>query len=435
MTDPPRPGAPPSAVGRRTGAWVPACALALMVASDYKVRLRSANDTLAGGADIYVMLEIAVYGIVAGYLLLTQPARPRISRTSVLAYMTIGYVVVLVIASTYSPYRSLAVVRAMEMVILLSLVLRIQARAQHKDMHLLAHCFLVLVAGSTLFGVLLPSEPVSPQQVGRFTWLQVHPITAGVYLGLATLIALNYLAPGGRSVSRWPRKVYLVLLMTVGGGLIGTHTRSAVLGFLAGALVMLFARADGRSRVALGAGVATVGALLVVGAGPTITAYFARGEDAAELTTLNSRTGLWAQALEAIEAQPLFGYGLSASRGLFLQETGLGGGHNALINVGVDVGAVGLALWLGIVLCSYVRLLALSRDRGSTSTDRSLLLGVLTFLVVNGFFFEGMGATSNVAAYWLFLIVAWTLVLHRCPSAPPAVVGGQRLLHATKPDH
>ena len=36
-----------------------------------------------------------------------------------------------------------------------------------------------------------------------------------------------------------------------------------------------------------------------------------------------------------------------------------------------------------------------------------------SFLLVGGIFFEGLGAVANIAANWLFLLVAWTVVLSR----------------------
>jgi hypothetical protein len=55
--------------------------------------------------------------------------------------------------------------------------------------------------------------------------------------------------------------------------------------------------------------------------------------------------------------------------------------------------------------------------------DRALLLGVLTFLMVDGIFFDGPGSTANVASTWFFVCIAWLAVARRSTEprdgAPP----------------
>lgn len=402
----------------RTGRWwLPLCALGLLCASDYKFRVRSPEATLAGGVDVFIVLEILVYAAVAAYLLATQPRLPVLRRTTPLMFCTGAYVAVLLVGAASSPYPALAGVRALETAVLLALVVRVHAVAERADLHRLAHGFLLLVAASVVVGVVHPMPAVSPQQVGRFSWLQVHPITAGVYLGLATVIGVVYLVTGssGRPGPRWPRPCYIVLLAVVTAGLCATRTRSAVLGAVAGVVVLLALVVPPRHRSALLAGLGLAAATVYLAVGGAIATYFERGEDAAQLATFNSRTSLWSAAWRAVQHEPLFGYGLSASRGIFLDDTGLGGGHNALVNVAVDLGLVGLLLWLGVVVLLARSVLRAPAAPGGQRVDRALLLGVLAFLLVDGIFFEGVGATSNVAADWLFLAVGWAAVLVRRP--------------------
>jgi O-antigen ligase len=145
-----------------------------------------------------------------------------------------------------------------------------------------------------------------------------------------------------------------------------------------------------------------------------ITTYFERGEDATKLTSLNNRTELWDVAFEAVRDQPMFGNGITASRGIFYEETGLGGGHNAVVNVLVELGVVGLVVWVALVvsLILGIRRLPKTGPR-NLALDRALLLGVITFLLVDSVFYEGAGTLANVASTWLFMSVGWYVVARR----------------------
>ncbi len=412
LPPPGRPRTSPSAWLLRN--WAPLAALALIVANDYKFRRRSATETLSGGADVYILLEIAVYGAVAVFLVLSQRGLPRPGRPPLVLLLATGYVGLIVASVAYSPFKALASVRALETVVMFALACAICARAGRAELHRFAHGFVVLVALSVLYGIAVPTVAESGTQAGRFRWLEVHPITVGVFVGIAVLVSLTYLltATRPRPGPVWPAWVYGGLLALATWGLIATKTRNAVLGVTIGVAVLLWSLYRGRQRLvvlALAALATAVGALLF---SDRIVEYFVRGESAERLASLNSRTALWSEAYAAIAEQPVFGYGLSASRGIFLAETGLGGGHNAALNVGVDLGLLGLLVWGSLLLAVIARVLRVSPTAADGSgVDRALILAVIGFLVVGGIFFEGLGAVANVAANWLFLIVAWAYVL------------------------
>ena len=143
--------------------------------------------------------------------------------------------------------------------------------------------------------------------------------------------------------------------------------------------------------------------------------YVTRDEPTEQLATVNARAPLWNQALSLVEQQPVLGYGVGASRGLLLDSTGLGGGHNAVVNVLLDAGVIGAAAWVGLLWVLFGQLRRL-RGRGSVDVvgaEASVLLGLLVCLLVDGMTYEGLGSPANVAIIWLFAIVAWTNVLDR----------------------
>jgi O-antigen ligase len=157
-----------------------------------------------------------------------------------------------------------------------------------------------------------------------------------------------------------------------------------------------------------------LGAITVLAATDVVIDYFSRGAQTSELTSLNSRTDLWVLALATVERQPLFGYGVGASRGVFEEQIGLGGAHNAVLNVLVDLGLVGALCWLALIVAITVGALRLPRTSADALLlDRSLLIAVIAFLMIVGIFFEGPGSVANVASTWLFVCVAWLSVAQR----------------------
>ncbi|WP_222854092.1 O-antigen ligase family protein [Fodinicola acaciae] len=403
--------------GRRWDWWVPLCLLAIIVASDYKFRLRPPNETVGGNADPFVLAEIAIYLTVGAFCVLRYGRAPRPTRSTALVFFAYAFVAVLVLSATYAPYPQLAVVRAAQLVVVVVLTRCIAKHAGRDQLHWFAHAFAVLVAGSVVFGVAFPLPHAQADQ-GRFSWLFVHPVMAGVFLGIATTIVVGYLLGhrAERPGPRWHPVVYLVLLAIVGGGLVATQTRGAVLGAVVGLTVLGWSHWRGRRKIEITLVGAVFAGLLAVAATPAVLAFFERGETASKLATLNSRTDLWAQAWQFFLQKPLYGWGLESTRGLFLDTIGLGGGHNALVNLLVDGGLVAAGSWIALIVTLVV---TLYRIRASVVPDRAMLLGLVTFLLVDGMFVESLGAAANVASTWLFVIVAWAEIL-RARSEPVA---------------
>jgi O-antigen ligase len=405
--------------------WPTLCALLLFFASDYKLRVRENDQSISGRADPFVLLEVGLYGLVALFLVTHFDLPPRIRRVSTPVFLATGWVVVMVVSVTYSPYPVLAAIRATELVIVLALARAMARHASRAQLHHLAHWFIVLVAGSVIFGILFPM-PRFPLQQDRFTWLRLHPVQAGIFVGVATVLAVLYLLAGSaaRPGPIWPRWLYAVLLLLVGGGLIGTNTRGATLGAGVGILLVAFATRSGRRKLDAAVLLGVGGIAVTLASSAQIAAFFARGEDARRLASLNSRTTLWSEAWVFIREQPLYGWGLGATRGLFLESIGLGGAHNAVINTLVDTGVVGCLLWLGIVVSVAVLAARVRSTEADVRWDRALIFGVLAFLVVDGIFTEAPAAAANVGSTWLLLLVGWLDVLRAdvAAAAAPAVV-------------
>jgi O-antigen ligase len=396
--------------GRRN--WVLLCALCMFVGSDYKFRTRDVTASISGSPDFFVLLELGLYAGLALYLLLRRAGPPRALRLPLLLVLTFVYGAVVLVSAPFSPFPLFGVVRSIEMAIGMALALAIALQASRAELHRMAHGFVVLVTLSVAYGVLVPSTPVSNQQVGRFTWLSVHPNDSAVFLGVGSVLAFVYLTRRDeRPGPHWRPWVYGALLAVQVYGLVASHTRGAVLGAVAAVVVVQWNVLSGAvRRMEYALGLAVVGALAALVALDAILTYVSRGESVEQLSTLNSRTELWTFALDAAAQKPLYGWGTGASQGIFLDEIGLGGGHNMIVNVLVDLGVVGLLVWAALVGTTVVRAVTLPRaapGEPGLIVDRAVVVGVLTMILVDGFFIAGPGGVANVASTWLLLTVGW----------------------------
>lgn len=393
---------------RRSRRWPMVCVLLLIVASEYKVRLRANDEAISGNPDPFVLLEMAAYGVVTLFLFLKFRPSIRLNRANLLIFLGYGYAAVVTISSLYSPYFSLAVVRAAQVVVVLALCRSVARHGGRAAMHQVAHAFVALVAASVIFGVVLPF-PRLPTQPDRFTWLYLHPVAAGQFLAIAVVLLTAYVFGAGlpRPGPRWPVWTYCAMLAVCLAGLVATKTRSAVLGAAVGVLAVIWTRWRGSRKIEVGVVLALALGAVALTSSSAIESYFARGESAEQLASLNSRTELWRQALSLFPEHPLYGFGLSASRGLFLETIGLGGGHNALINLLVDTGLLGALIWLALLIGIVAAAARITTMDSQLWLDRIVILSLMLSLITSSVFAEGLGAPANVAATWLFLLWSW----------------------------
>jgi O-antigen ligase len=322
----------------------------------------------------------------------------------------------MVMSVAYSAYPQYALVRAGQMLVLLGLTLVAARVATRADLHRFAHLYIAVIAASVVYGVVVPSPPVTDQQEGRFTWFAIHPTVSGVLAGVATVLVVGYLASikQPRPGPVWRPVAYWITLFAVGGGLIASQTRGAVIGALIAITVILLALRGGRAVIELQLLVIVIVIGVALAAGGRVVTYFERGETPASTSSLESRSDLWETAAEAIERKPMFGYGVTSSRGIFYDALGLGGGHNAIVNVLVELGVVGLVTWVLLVVSLVLGIRRLPvRALPDLRVDRALMLGVLTFLMVDGVVYEGPGSVTNVASTWFFVTIAWLAVARR----------------------
>ena len=178
-------------------------------------------------------------------------------------------------------------------------------------------------------------------------------MTAGALLVVSVLILLSWTRQDGGPRLLGRGQVF-ALLGVHSAALIATQTRGAIFGAVVGALVWAVLAVRRRRDLAIFA-VLAVPVAIVLGRG-VFEAFLLRGESSEQLRSLNSRTDLWSEAFRFVEESPLIGRGYFSARELFLDSIGLGGAHNAYIEVLVSAGIVG-AVALVVLLVRSTRVL------------------------------------------------------------------------------
>ncbi|MEZ5321675.1 MAG: O-antigen ligase family protein [Microthrixaceae bacterium] len=392
--------------------WVTVCPLVLMVGTEYKFRHREVGDSLSGAADPTVLLELGLYAAVLGYLLLFVLSPPRLRRPTAILFVMRAYAATMFVSVAYGTYPTLGAVRGAQLLVMVTCAGAIAGRATRAQMVQLARGFVILVAGSAVLGIWF-RVPYSHLQADRFSWFYVHPVTAGAMLALALVLTAGLLGePPRRShpLDRWLGPLSLVLMAGMSLALLETRTRGALFAAIPGLALVGYLSTPRRNRLPLAVlgGVATIIPLWLF-AGPIYT-FLARGESAANLATVSNRTELWSIAFDLVRERPLIGWGLATSRGIFYKRVGLGGAHNALVNVLVDGGLVGAGLWLALIGAIIVGIVRLSHHG---HRDVPVLSGLLLTLMVNGLTVEGVGSGIGMSALWLLLLGAWVCVDQR----------------------
>jgi exopolysaccharide production protein ExoQ len=401
---------PPGAVVDRW--WLPVSALLLVVASDYAWRVRDPAYTLSGQPDVAVLVELASYVAVGAFLMVVVLEPPGRARPDPLLVMVWGFSVTAAASAIYAPTPMFALARGGQLLVACLLCQAVARQARAAQLHGLVHAYIVLCVASVFVGLAVSFPPVALEPE-RFNFLYVHPVGAGTILGLGLVCVVGYLVASdpARAGPVWPWWAYAGASLFIGFGLVLTITRSAIAAATVGIVVMVVVGVGRKQRLDLFVFGPLLGVLIVVLAGAQITELLARGQSPEQIATLNARTTLWEAAGEHFAARPFLGHGLTSARSLFLEDLGLGGAHNAVVEVAVSNGLIGLAWWLGILALIIVSLVRL-RPRGTrASADVVLLSGLITYLLVNSITTEGAGEPANVQSLWLFLIAGWVVKL------------------------
>jgi O-antigen ligase len=398
--------------------------LLLIVFTEYKVRRRSIDDLLTGSIDPMIAAELVVYGVVGSWAVIRLIGAHRAAdRLAPVIVVMWGYILTTAASALYSTLPTLALARGVQLVVIGVVVTVVARDGDLATIRRFLHAWLALMSASIAVGLAYVAPTTGPQE-GRFTWLSVHSVSAGSMLALSVPVAFGLFLAAGRRAMPWPRWVYGTLFAVQFVFLLSTRTRGSIGGALVAIAVMAWLSSGRRARPELVLGSLVAGGALALAFGRPVLEFLTRGETVDQIGTFNRRTEIWALAWTSFLERPVFGLGFNSAKGVFFDETGLGGAHNAVINVMIDVGLAGLIWWLALLGGAVALLVGLRRDArrspvllpgasGTAVSDHLVLIGLFTAAGVNGITTEGLGAGVNVSAIWLFVVVAWLTILDR----------------------
>jgi len=391
--------------------WIAAVGVSLMVASEYSVRRRAQGASLAGTADNAVVIELAVYAAAVTFLALQVIRPPTFRRSAPVIVAMWGFTLSMLLTATWSPFTELAIARGVQLVAVASLGHLVALYATPQALSRLCHVYLVVVTMSVGIGVVLPFGQL-PGAVGRFKWLYVHPNVAGGFLAISAVVALAFLLRRreGLPGAPWRPSAYFILLVVQVVALLATRSRGSMTAVAFGLAAVGLAAVAPRRRPDI---VVVVGAILGIVwmlASSNLVAFWDRGESEAQLGTLNSRTEVWGQAFQLFDEKPLLGHGFMSARGVFLDTFGLGGAHNAFVEVLVNSGILGTVWWVALVLLVVAGAVRAVR---SGDPDGPVLAGIVAALIGTAMTAGGLGQAATVQNVWLFLCAGWIAALPR----------------------
>lgn len=412
--------------GRGGVAWIGICLTILILASETKYVLKDSTTASDARLDTYIALELLAYLAVAAYVALSRKPPPGLAGADRLELLMLGYVGLMALTAPFSPSPIYSTVRVIEATIVLLLLRTAVVQPGILWFRMFVNCFLLATFGMVVLGAVAPSVR-GPLQLERFNWLATHPVTVGQFLALAlTACAVLAVSCQWVQVRSSSRVLYWLGTLVFGAALIANNTRAsaaaAALGLLVGVGLILPRYLRG-SALALLAWLALVTFLTNAA---TIAAWVERGQDVEELGTLNARLPYWAMQVSRLADENLsLGFGVGASRTIFVDEAGLGGSHNAALNVLVDTGVLGLILWVALIIGSAATVLRWRPD-DRHRTDRALWVGALVVLLVNGLTAEGLGAVASVGWIWFMVMVTTAAQIAKGAgtSSPPRPVLG-----------
>ncbi len=415
--------------------------LLLITATEYKLRRRDIDGALTGTVDLMIaaeLLVVATIGVWALWRLI--PSRPRVEPLMMVMW---GYVLTTAVSALYSAFPMLALARAVELIVIAAVIQLVSSQGTLSTIGRFLHGWIVLISASIVAGLLYVAPTTGPQE-GRFTWFSVHSVAAGSMFATSIPVLFGLWLERGRRSLPWPRWVYGSLFVVHIGFLLLTRTRGSIGGVAVAIAVMAWLSSGRRARPELILGSLIAGGAIALAFGRSVLEFLTRGETVDQIGTFNRRTEIWSLAWDSFLDHPVFGLGFNSAKGVFFDETGLGGAHNSLINVMTDVGVVGVIWWLALVIGSIVTLARLRRlDRrshvlllgaaGTARSDHLILTGVFVALLINSITSEGLGAGVNVMAIWWFLCCAWLTLLDRNQRASSATkVSRQRQLQPAR---
>ena len=376
---------------------VPTALLLAWAALFFNVLTPSGNETLVPVP--HMVSQAMAQGSLVAALVLAILANPKLVLRPSYFMVLLGLMaVVALMVSLHSPYLLGSTYRGLRLLAFVACLWLLTPYWGRTDMVLLRAHRLCLWAALT---TVLIGAAVAPGKAFSFEGRlagALWPITPTQVAHFAAILV-------GTTVVLWMCRVisgrHAALALAVGiAVLIGTHTRTAILGAVLGLVVASASLFLGHARVRrTSLGMVVVGVLAGTVFAPQIVSWASRGQSAEQARGLTGRTTVWTASLsqERPRLVELFGSGLSNK-----SFDGLAIDSNWVASY-LDLGWFGIAVQITILLALLA--IAITRPRGPR---RALALFLITYCIVSSVTETGLGDAST---YMLDLVVAASLLV------------------------
>jgi exopolysaccharide production protein ExoQ len=218
----------------------------------------------------------------------------------------------------------------------------------------------------------------------------LHPNQQGINCALLALSAVYLLRAAS---SPRVRALAFAALWVAISFLVLTRSRTALTAAILALLVFLALDATHLRRIALGAGATSAFALLLLlGANGMLPAFrdaLLLGRDESSLATLTGRTDIWSYGLRHVLDRPIAGHGYNSfwsarhtAEVSQLVDWKISEGHSAYLDTLLNLGAVGLLLFVSLFALAIVA--ALVRHRSSCDPAYAVVAAVVAFGALDG---------------------------------------------------
>jgi hypothetical protein len=262
---------------------------------------------------------------------------------------------------------------------------------------------MTVVLGTVVLGLLVaPNFALGGGRLSGILW-SIPPTQVAHYIAVPLgLVIVLWLCGHVRG------RVALLVFVVGGVALVRTHTRTALVGLVAGLLIAGLSLIVSKARARKLLAVAGVGvALAIITLSGFLVTWLARGEGTKELTNLTGRTQVWGPllAFPRDRFQEIFGFGLSNSsfNGLPIDSNWLSSYQ--------EQGLLGVTVCAVILL--FLLVTAYFQPRG---VQRALALFLITYCLIASFTEDGF---TDATPYLLELALAASLLVPTAGRSPP----------------
>jgi O-antigen ligase len=234
----------------------------------------------------------------------------------------------------------------------------------------------------------------------------------GTYGAILATIAICRLLPApGR---KFDRAWYVMLFVLGAVTMVFAQTRSAIGGFVVGAILAFILTK--RIRLGVTLGVASAGVLAFTGASHTILDFLQRGQSQEQIASLSGRLEWWGVAWEAFKQHPLTGYGAFTSGMSVFPKLGvkeITPLHSDYVETLVGIGIWGPLLIIIGLLGTWWILVRYNSRFSPTSLERQLAVEAIAVLGVLTVRTTVMGVIMSQPPIQYFAILGYAEYLRR----------------------